>query len=418
MKTKSVICSMLSRKKDKIINDPIYGFITLDEGIITNLIDHPYFQRLRRISQLGLSYLVYPGAKHSRFHHAIGCMHLMTKAITQIRKKGHSISKKEAEALKIAILLHDIGHGPFSHALENSIATGFSHENLSLFFMQELNKEFNGKLSLAITIFKKEHPKKFLHQLVSSQLDMDRLDYLKRDSFFSGVTEGNIGTERIINMLDVVNDKLVVEEKGIYSIEKFLIARRLMYWQVYLHKTVVSAENMLIKVLKRAKFLITNNSSIFTTPSLEVFLKSNFTTKDFEKDSKLLNSFSELDDFDIYTCLKYWKNSDDFVLSNLSERLINRKILKIKIAKKPILEQEKSSLIDAFSKKHYCSKKEAKFFIFSYKISNNTYNTEKSNINILMKTGDVIDITLASDQFNVKALNKTINKYFLCYTND
>ena len=268
MKTKSVICSMISPKKDKIINDPIYGFITIDGGIITNLIDHPYFQRLRRISQLGLSYLVYPGAKHSRFHHAIGCMHLMTKAIHQIRKKGHLISQKEAEALKIAILLHDIGHGPFSHALENSIVTGLSHENLSLFFMKKLNKEFNGKLALAIKIFNNTHPKKFLHQLVSSKLDMDRLDYLKRDSFFSGVAEGNIGTERIINMLDVVNDELVVEEKGIYSIEKFLIARRLMYWQVYFHKTVVSAENMLIKVLQRAKFLISNNLTIFTTPSL------------------------------------------------------------------------------------------------------------------------------------------------------
>ncbi|MEC9209872.1 MAG: HD domain-containing protein [Bacteroidota bacterium] len=418
MKTKSVICPMISRKKDKIINDPVYGFITLDSGIITNLIDHPYFQRLRRISQLGLSYLVYPGANHSRFHHAIGCLHLMTKAIYQIKKKGHPISAEEAEALKIAILLHDIGHGPFSHALENSIATDLSHEDLSLLFMRELNKQFNGKLSLAIEIFNNTHPKKFLHQLVSSQLDMDRLDYLKRDSFFSGVVEGNIGIERIINMLDVVNDELVVEEKGIYSIEKFLIARRLMYWQVYLHKTVVSAENMLIKVLKRAKFLITNSSEIFVTPSLKVFLENNFTTKDFEKNSNLLNNFSELDDFDIYTCLKYWENSNDFVLSNLSKRLINRKILKIKIAKEPILEQEKNNLIDEFSKKHKCSKEEAKFFIFSYKISNSTYNIEKSNINILMKTGDVIDITSASDQFNIEGLNKTINKYFLCYPKD
>ena len=415
MKTKSVICSMNSSKKDKIINDPIYGFITLDSGIITNLIDHPYFQRLRRISQLGLSYLVYPGANHSRFHHAIGCMHLMAKAIYQIRRKGHSITEKEAEALKIAILLHDIGHGPFSHALEKSIVVGLSHEDLSLSFMKELNNKFNGKLSLAIKIFNNTHPKKFLHQLVSSQLDMDRLDYLKRDSFFSGVTEGNIGSERIINMLNVVNDELVVEEKGIYSIEKFLIARRLMYWQVYLHKTVVSAENMLIKVLKRAKFLITNNSDIFTTPSLRVFLKKNFTTKDFEINPHLLNSFSELDDSDIYTCLKYWMNCDDFVLSKLSKRLINREILKINIVKNPILDKDKNILLDAFSKNNNCSKEEAEFFIFSYKISNSTYNVEKSNINILMKNGDVIDITAASDQFNIDALNKTVNKYFLCY---
>ena len=247
----------MQKKKDKIINDPIYGFIKIDHGIITELIDHSYFQRLRRITQLGLSYLVYPGAHHTRFHHAIGCMYLMNNAITQLKNKGHSITNKEAEALKIAILLHDIGHSPFSHALENSIAQNISHENLSSLFMQRLNEEFNGKLSLAIKIFNNKHPKKFLHQLVSSQLDMDRLDYLKRDSFYSGVTEGNVSTERIINMLDVVNDNLVVEEKGIYSIEKFLIARRLMYWQVYLHKTVVAAENMLIKVVKRAKTLIT-----------------------------------------------------------------------------------------------------------------------------------------------------------------
>ena len=409
---------MILQKKDKIINDPIYGFITLDGGIITNLIDHHYFQRLRRISQLGLSYLVYPGANHSRFHHAIGCMHLMTKAIYQIRKKGHTISENEAEALKIAILLHDIGHGPFSHALEKSIVTSLTHEDLSNLFMTQLNNEFDGKLSLAIKIFNNTHDKKFLHQLVSSQLDMDRLDYLKRDSFFSGVTEGNIGTERIINMLDVVDDKLVVEEKGIYSIEKFLIARRLMYWQVYLHKTVVSAENMLIKALKRAKYLIVNNKNIFTTPSLHIFLKNNFSIKDFRENSNLLNNFSQLDDFDIYTCLKYWKTNDDFVLSELSNRILDRKILKIKISKEPILQNEKNNLINDFIKKNNCSKEEAEFFIFSYKISNSTYNIEKSNINILMKNGDVMDITSASDQFNIEALNTTINKYFLCFPND
>ena len=375
-------------KKDKIINDPIYGFITIDGGIITNLIDHPYFQRMRRISQLGLSYLVYPGASHSRFHHAVGCLHLMSKAINQIRKKGHIISDKEAEALKIAILLHDIGHGPFSHALEKSIATGLTHENLSMLFMKRLNKDFNGKLSLAIDIFNNSHPKKFLHQLVSSQLDMDRLDYLKRDSFFSGVAEGNIGTERIINMLNIANDKLVVEQKGIYSIEQFLIARRLMYWQVYLHKTVVAAENMLIKVLKRAKFLVLNNINIYTTPSLKIFLSNNFSQKDFQKNTNLLNNFAELDDFDIYTCLKYWKKNDDFVLSNLSKMIVNRDILKIRIVKEPILNQEKNHLIKTFCKKHNCSKEEAKFFIFSDKVSNSTYDIDKSNINVLMNNGD------------------------------
>ena len=408
---------MLSRKKDKIINDPIYGFVTLENGIITDLIDHPFFQRLRKIAQLGLSYLVYPGAHHSRFHHAIGCLHLMNKAITQLKNKGHLITNEEAEALKIAILLHDIGHGPFSHALEHSIASGISHEHLSSLFMQNLNAQFEGKLSLAIEIFNNKHPKKFLHQLVSSQLDMDRLDYLKRDSFFSGVTEGNIGTERIINMLNIVDDNLVVEEKGIYSIEKFLIARRLMYWQVYLHKTVVSAENMLIKVLKRAKYLMMNNKEIFTTPSLALFLKNNFTSSDFNKNTDLLLNFSELDDNDIYTCLKYWKNENDFVLSNLSSMILNRRILKIKVQKTDFKQAEIDEKVNEFSKKNKISNEEAQYFIFSNKVSNSTYNIKKSNINILMKTGEVIDITSASDQFSIDALNKTVNKYFLCYPN-
>jgi HD superfamily phosphohydrolase len=406
---------MLNRKKDKIINDPIYGFVKLDKGIITDLIDHPYFQRLRKIAQLGLSYLVYPGAHHTRFHHAIGCMHLMNKAINQIRNKGHEITEDEAEALKIAILLHDIGHGPFSHALEHSIASNISHEHLSLLFMQRLNEQFNGKLSLAIEIFKNKHPKQFLHQLVSSQLDMDRLDYLKRDSFFSGVTEGNIGTERIINMLDVVDDKLVVEEKGIYSIEKFLIARRLMYWQVYLHKTVVSAENMLIKTLQRAKELLNEGKEVYTNPYLGEFLKNNYTITNFENNTKLLNDFAELDDFDIYSSLKYWKNNPDFVLSSLSKMILNRKLLKIKVQNTAFTASEIESEIDTVKQHYNITKQEAKYFIFSDKVSNSTYNIEKANINILMKNGDVIDITSASGQFNIDALKKTINKYFLCY---
>jgi len=406
---------MLNRKKDKIINDPIYGFVKLDKGIITDLIDHPYFQRLRKIAQLGLSYLVYPGAHHTRFHHAIGCMHLMNKAINQIRNKGHEITEDEAEALKIAILLHDIGHGPFSHALEHSIASNISHEHLSLLFMQRLNEQFNGKLSLAIEIFKNKHPKQFLHQLVSSQLDMDRLDYLKRDSFFSGVTEGNIGTERIINMLDVVDDKLVVEEKGIYSIEKFLIARRLMYWQVYLHKTVVSAENMLIKTLQRAKELLNEGKEVYTNPYLGEFLKNNYTITNFENNTKLLNDFAELDDFDIYSSLKYWKKNPDFVLSSLSKMILNRKLLKIKVQNTAFTASEIESEIDTVKQHYNITKQEAKYFIFSDKVSNSTYNIEKANINILMKNGDVIDITSASGQFNIDALKKTINKYFLCY---
>ena len=406
---------MNSNQKDKIINDPIYGFITIDNGIITDLIEHPYFQRLRRISQLGLSYLVYPGATHSRFHHAIGSLHLMNKAIQQIKKKGNKILKEEEEALKIAILLHDIGHGPFSHALENSIITGISHEQLSSLLMCKLNNEFNGKLSIAIKIFNNTYKKKFLHQLVSSQLDMDRLDYLKRDSFFSGVREGNIGSERIINMLNVIDDELVIEEKGIYSIEQFLIARRLMYWQVYLHKTVVSAEHMLIKVLKRAKFLLQNNKKIFVTPSLDFLLKNNFQKEDFKSKKSLLNNFLLIDDFDIYTCLKSWQESNDFVLSNLSYRLVNRKILKIKISKKQIPKMEQKKIVNNFCKKYNCSKEEASFFIFSHKIYNKTYNVKKAKINILMKNGNIIDITTASDQFNLEVLNKTVYKYFICY---
>jgi HD superfamily phosphohydrolase len=406
---------MLSNNKDKIINDPIYGFITIDEGIIKDLIDHKYFQRLRKISQLGLSHLVYPGAHHSRFHHAIGCLHLMNKAISQLRKKGHIITDKEAEGLKIAILLHDIGHGPFSHALENTIIKQLSHEEMSLIYMEDLNIQFTGKLSIAIQIFKDKYSKKFLHQLVSSQLDMDRLDYLKRDSFFSGVTEGNIGTERIINMLDVRNGKLVVEEKGIYSIEKFLFSRRLMYWQVYLHKTVVSAEQMLIKIIERVKFLLKSKNKIFVTPSIKMFLKQDFNIKDFRNNSELIHSFSEIDDYDIYTCLKYWKESEDFVLSELAKMILNRNILKIKISKVDFSTNDKDKLIKQFCKLKKCSTKEAKYFIFSDKISNSTYNIQQSNINILMKDEKILDITLASDQFDIKVLNKTINKFFLCY---
>ena len=406
---------MQETKKNKIINDPIYGFITLERGIVFDLIEHPFFQRLRRITQLGLSYLVYPGAYHTRFHHALGCMFLMEKAILQIRNKEHEISSEEEEALKIAILLHDIGHGPFSHALENSIANNISHEDLSKLFMAKLNKEFDGKLSLAIQIFNNKHSKKFLHQLVSSQLDMDRLDYLKRDSFFTGVTEGNIGTERIINMLNVVNDQLVIEEKGIYSIEKFLIARRLMYWQVYLHKTVVSAENTLIKILKRAKQLIQNGTDIFSSSALKMFLKNNYTADNFIKNDDILEIFSKLDDHDIYSCLKEWANHDDFILSSLSIRILNRKPLKIKTQNEKFLEKEINKLKQKVSEKYNISIDDTNYLVFTGKVSNNAYQYHKTHINTLMKNGEIKDITDASDQFNIDALSKTVNKYFLCY---
>ncbi|MDG1718758.1 MAG: HD domain-containing protein [Flavobacteriales bacterium] len=406
---------MQETKKNKIINDPIYGFITLERGIVFDLIEHPFFQRLRRITQLGLSYLVYPGAYHTRFHHALGCMFLIEKAILQIRNKGHEISFEEEEALKIAILLHDIGHGPFSHALENSIANNISHEDLSKLFMEKLNKEFDGKLSLAMQIFNNKHSKKFLHQLVSSQLDMDRLDYLKRDSFFTGVTEGNIGTERIINMLNVVNDQLVIEEKGIYSIEKFLIARRLMYWQVYLHKTVVSAENTLIKILKRAKQLIQNGEDIFSSSSLKIFLKNNYTIDHFKKNDFILETFSKLDDHDIYSCIKEWSNHDDFILSSLSDRILNRKPLKIKTQNEKFSEDKINELKQKVSEKYNISIEDTNYLVFTGKVSNNAYQYHKTHINILMKNGEIKDITDASDQFNIDALSKTVNKYFLCY---
>ena len=401
-------------KKDKIINDPIYGFVQIEKGIIFNLIEHPFFQRLRRISQLGLSYLVYPGANHSRFHHAIGCVFLMNKAIDQIRKKGHKISDKEAEAVCIAILLHDIGHGPFSHTLEKNIVN-INHESLSLFFMQELNEQFGGKLSLAIQIFKDEYKKKFLHQLVSSQLDMDRLDYLKRDSFYSGVQEGVIGTERIINMLNVVDDHLVIEEKGIYSIEKFLIARRLMYWQVYLHKTVLSAENTLIKTVNRAKELILEDKEVFATPALLFFLENKFRKKDFENNPKLLHQFAKLDDHDILSSLKQWTTDDDNVLALLSNMIINRKLLKVKIQQKPFSQQEISKHKKEVMKRLKITEEKADFFVFSEKVSNSAYSYEKAKINILMKDGSIKELKDASDQLLNEMISKKVNKFFLCY---
>ena len=405
---------MHSKKRAKIINDPIYGFIEVDKGIINDLINHKYFQRLRRISQLGLSYLVYPGAQHTRFQHAIGSLHLMNKALNQLENKGHKISKQEKEGVKIAILLHDIGHCPFSHALERTIVKDISHEQLTLIYMHKLNEKFNGKLSLAIKIFENKYERKFLNQLVSSQLDMDRLDYLKRDSFFTGVTEGNIGVDRIISMLDIKDDRLVIEEKGIYSIEKFIIARRLMYWQVYLHKTVLSAENMLIQILNRAKYLYENSKKIHLSPDLKRFFKNSFSFDDFIKDDSILENFSRLDDYEIYACLKYWIKNEDFVLSNLSQKILDRDILKIRIQKtkynKKIISEYRSNMM----KKENINLKESKYFIFSDKVSNSLYSIHESNIKILFKDGKIKDLSYSSDQFNLKVLAKTINKYFLC----
>ena len=402
-------------EKYKIINDPIYGFIKIESQIIYDLMNHKYFQRLRRISQLGLSYLVYPGAQHTRFQHALGSLHLMDKAIQQLTNKGHEITSKEQEALRISILLHDIGHGPFSHALENILVNEINHEKITLMFMKQLNVEFDGKLSLAIEIFKNTYKKKFLYQLVSSQLDMDRLDYLKRDSFYTGVTDGNIGTERIINMLNVANGNLVIEEKGIYSIEKFILARRLMYWQVYLHKTVISSENMLIKLIKRAKILLENKVEIFTTSNLKYFLSEDF-AKDLKKNQiKVIKKFAELDDYDIYFCLKKWQYSSDKILSILSSNLLNRNINKIIIENEKIEQNRIIDIKNKVAKGFRLNDIEIDFLVIDNQVTNHVYDEEKSNINILMKNNEVLDLAKASDHFNIKALNNKTKKYFISY---
>ncbi|PSG88248.1 HD domain-containing protein [Aurantibacter aestuarii] len=404
---------MQTSNKLKIFNDPIYGFITIPNSTIFDLIAHKYFQRLRRISQMGLSYLVYPGAHHTRFHHAIGCMHLMQKAVNVLRFKGVSISEDEENALYIAILLHDIGHGPFSHAMEHSIVNGISHEQISLLFMEHLNNEFNQTLTLAISIFKQEYPRKFLCELISSQFDMDRADYLKRDSFYTGVSEGNINSERLITMMNVKNDNLVIEYKGIYSLEKFLLARRLMYWQVYLHKTSLVAEQLIIRVLKRAKQLSKVGEQLNASKPLSYFLNNEISLDNFNDTA--LSYFAQLDDYDIISALKEWQHHSDFVLSNLCQMIINRNLLKIKLKKKPIKKELFEKHLNKLIKKHNVSKEEAAFFVFTGQVSNQAYHEKKQNISILYKTGKTEDIVKASDQLNLKALSKPVTKYYICY---
>ena len=404
--------------KRKIINDPIYGFVTIPNELIYDLLNHPYFQRLRRIKQLGLTNLVYPGALHTRFHHAIGAMHLMQEAVLTLRQKDIAITEEEEQAVLIAILLHDIGHGPFSHALEHSIVKGVNHETLSSLFMDKLNEEFKGKLSLAIKIFNDKYKKDFLHQLVSSQLDMDRLDYLKRDSFFTGVSEGVISSDRIIKMLNVVKNELVVENKAIYSIEKFLIARRLMYWQVYLHKTVLSAETLLVNILKRAKELSAKGNELFGTPALLLFLKNNFTEKDFKKDAVLLDKFSKLDDNDITASIKVWVDNDDKILSKLCANLLDRKLYKIEIQNNAIDIAFKNKLIKKVCDQYKITLQEAGYFVFTDTVNNSAYNATNFKINILMSNGKLVDVAEASDQLNLQSLSKTVTKHFICYPKD
>lgn len=402
--------------KKKIINDPVFGFITIPNDFLYKLIQHPFLQRLNRIKQLGLASFVYPGAQHTRLHHSIGAMYLMDEAIKTLRGKGHGITEEEANGALACILMHDLGHGPFSHVLEHTLTNGIHHEELSYYLMERLNKELEGELDICIQIFKNEYPKKFLHQLVSGQLDVDRLDYLRRDSFFTGVTEGNIGSARIIKMLDLRDDKIVVEAKGIYSIENFLMARRLMYWQVYLHKTAVAAEKVLIKTLTRAKELYKEGVDIFAPPSLQYFLKTDVTQYLLEDElDTVLDKFVDLDDNDIWCSLKVWTTHADKVLSKLSSCMINRNLFKIKITNEPVSEDEIADRVKEYMDVLNVSEYEASYFYSCDVISTNMYNEEDDSIDILYNDGSIKDIAEASDMLNIQLLSKTVKKNYYSY---
>ena len=407
---------MNTNNKLKIFNDPIYGFITIPNTLIFDLIAHKYFQRLRRISQMGLSYLVYPGAHHTRFQHALGCLHLMQNAVRILRFKRVEISEKEENGLYIAILLHDIGHGPFSHAMEHSIVETISHESISLKFMEALNVEFKGALDTAISMFKGEYERKFFGQLISGQLDIDRSDYLKRDSFYTGVSEGNINSERLISMMNVVDDELVIEEKGIYSIEKFLTARRLMYWQVYLHKTSLVAEQMLMGVLRRAKELTLNGIQLEASSALSFFLHSTYNHANF--DETALNQFSLLDDYDLVSALKSWQFHNDFVISQLSKMILNRTLLKIKFKNNPVSKTKVDAMRQELALKHSLNTKEASYFVFHGHVDNLAYNPEQGGLKVLYKNGKIKDIIKASDHLSLKVLSKTVSKHYICFPKD
>ena len=399
----------------KIINDPVFGFINIPKGLLYDIVRHPLLQRLTRIKQVGLSSVVYPGAQHTRFQHSLGAFYLMSEAITQLTSKGNFIFDSEAEAVQAAILLHDIGHGPFSHVLEDTIVQGVSHEEISLMLMERMNKEMNGQLSLAIQIFKDEYPKRFLHQLVSGQLDMDRLDYLRRDSFYTGVTEGNIGSARIIKMLDVADDRLVIESKGIYSIENFLTARRLMYWQVYLHKTSVAYERMLISTLLRAKELASQGVELFASPALHFFLYNDINHTEFHNNPDCLENFFNLEDNDIWTALKVCSNHPDKVLSTLSLGMINRNIFKVENSAEPIGEDRIKELTLQISQQLGITLSEANYFVSTPSIEKNMYDPADDSIDIIYKDGTIKNIAEASDMLNISLLSKKVKKYYLCY---
>jgi uncharacterized protein len=393
----------------KIINDPVYGFITIDHPLILQIISHPWYQRLRNIHQMAFAHLVYPGAVHSRLHHSLGAYHLMSNALSELKSKGIDISAEEELGAKIAILLHDIGHGPFSHALEQELITDVHHEAISLLLMQKLNEAFNGQLQTAIDIFTNKHPKNFLHQLVSGQLDVDRLDYLNRDSFFTGVAEGVIGYDRIIKMLTVKDGELVVEEKAIYSIEKFLVSRRLMYWQVYLHKTVVSAEQTLQKILQRAKEIKATSPSPFLNIFLNLYDNRNAAINDW------LPEFCQLDDYDVMSAVKYWQLHPDKILSVLCRCLVERNLLKVKLQAEPFDETLVKEKIKEACDKLNISEKEAAYFVFTGEASNTTYNPKDESINILFKDGTIKDISKVDNALIQHNLSGTVKKYYICY---
>jgi len=400
--------------KKKIINDPVYGFITINNELIYEIISHPHFQRLRHIKQLGLTDFVYPGALHTRFQHALGAMYLMGRVLDTLRLKGIVISDDEYEASQLAILLHDIGHGPFSHTLEDSILPGIKHESLSYLLMEKLNKEFDQALDLTIKIFRNSYKRKFFHQLVSSQLDIDRLDYLKRDCFFTGVQEGTIGVDRIVSMLTVHEDSLVVEEKGIYSIESFLNARRLMYWQVYLHKTTVSTERMLVNLMRRAQALVRAGEPLIASESLLPFLQQDFVLADFREDPNILKCFGQLDDNDIWGAIKFWRYHGDPILSLLATMIIERKLFKIRLGAEPIKKNQVEEIQLAIMKNYSLLRSEAKYLFSHGTVTNEAY-AEGQEINVLMKNGNVLDIAQASDLPNIKAISKIVKKNYLCW---
>ena len=402
-------------KEAKIINDPVFGFIKIPRGLLYGIVEHPLFQRLNRINQLGLASVVYPGARHTRFQHSLGAFHLMSEAVLSLQQKGIFIFDTEAEAVQAAILMHDIGHGPFSHVLENTLIHGISHEDISLMMMEEINNHFNGQLNLAISIFKGDYPKNFLHQLISSQLDMDRLDYLRRDSFYTGVTEGNIGSARIIKMLNVVNDTLVVDQKGIYSLENYLTTRRLMYWQVYLHRTCVAYEKVLVNMLTRAKDLIRMGQEVFASPALHYFLSNDVDAEWFAKYPETLTYYEELDDSDIWSAMKAWKHHDDKILSTLAKDLLDRKIFKVEVHEEPITKERIEELKETIARNMGIPPEDAHYMMSVNTISKDMYNVDDDSIGILYKNDEIRDISEASELLNVQLLSKKIRKYYLCY---